>query len=174
MGIIYKKAGFEDLELLVKTRTEVLKAANGLDDSVDMTEVERESRSYYEQALENGSHTAYLVFDGSVFIGAGGISYYTIMPTYHNPTGKKAYIMNMYTKPEYRRMGIASKTLDLLPESVKLKNQISSKVSLQAKNKAKSSHSKCTQKVHENWKTPAFYAIIEVDKSGIGCGKNEL
>ena len=27
---------------------------------------------------------------------------------------------------------------------------------------------KCTQKVHENWKTPAFYAIIEVDKSGIG------
>ena len=52
MGIIYKKAGFEDLELLVKTRTEVLKAANGLDDSVDMTEVERESRSYYEQALE--------------------------------------------------------------------------------------------------------------------------
>jgi hypothetical protein len=45
---------------------------------------------------------------------------------------------------------------------------------LQAKNKAKSSHSKCTQKVHENWKTPAFYAIIEVDKSGIGCGKNEL
>ena len=47
-------------------------------------------------------------------------------------------------------------------------------VSLQAKNKAKSSHSKCTQKVHENWKTPAFYAIIEVDKSGIGCGKNEL
>ena len=60
------------------------------------------------------------------------------------------------------------------PESVKLKNQISSKVSLQAKNKAKSSHSKCTQKVHENWKSPAFYAIIEVDKSGIGCGKNEL
>jgi hypothetical protein len=62
----------------------------------------------------------------------------------------------------------------IIPESVKLKNQISSKVRLQAKNKAKSSHSKCTQKVHENWKTPAFYAIIEVDKSGIGCGKNEL
>ena len=62
----------------------------------------------------------------------------------------------------------------LIPESVKLKNQISSKVSLQAKNKAKSSHSKCTQKVHENWKTPVFYAIIEVDKSGIGYGKNEL
>ena len=36
------------------------------------------------------------------------------MPTYHNPTGRKAYIMNMYTAPEYRRQGIAIHTLDLL------------------------------------------------------------
>lgn len=36
------------------------------------------------------------------------------MPTYHNPCGKKAYIMNMYTLPEYRRRGIAAKTLDML------------------------------------------------------------
>jgi len=119
MGIIYKKAGFEDLELLVKTRTEVLRAANGLDDSIDMTEVETQSRFYYEQALAEGFHTAYLVFDGSVFIGVGGISYYTVMPTYHNSTGKKAYIMNMYTKLEYRRMGIATRTLDLLVQDAK-------------------------------------------------------
>lgn len=31
--------------------------------------------------------------------GAGGISYYRVMPTYHNPSGNKAYIMNMYTNP---------------------------------------------------------------------------
>lgn len=36
------------------------------------------------------------------------------MPTYHNSTGKKAYIMNMYTAPEYRRQSIAFHTLDLL------------------------------------------------------------
>ena len=48
------------------------------------------------------------------FVGAGGVSYYNVMPTYHNHTGRKAYIMNMYTKPEYRRKGIAIKTLELL------------------------------------------------------------
>ena len=42
------------------------------------------------------------------------VSFYQVMPTYHNPTGKKAYIMNMYTAPEYRRQGIAFHTLDLL------------------------------------------------------------
>lgn len=41
------------------------------------------------------------------------------MPIYHNPTGKKAYIMNMYTKPDYRRQGIAFKTLDLLVADAK-------------------------------------------------------
>ena len=43
------------------------------------------------------------------------------MPTFHNPTGQKAYIMNMYTKLEYRRNGIAYKTLDLLIEEAKRK-----------------------------------------------------
>lgn len=41
------------------------------------------------------------------------------MPTFYNPTGKKAYIMNMYTKPEYRRRGIAFHTLDLLVAEAK-------------------------------------------------------
>ena len=51
----------------------------------------------------------------------GGISYFQVMPTYHNPTGRKAYIMNMYTKPDYRRRGIAFKTLDLLVTDAKEK-----------------------------------------------------
>ena len=121
MELIYKIASIEDLEVLVKTRIEVLRAANKLDDSVDMSEVEAESRVYYEKALADGSHTAILVFDGGKFAGAGGVSYYTVMPTYHNPSGRKAYIMNMYTKPEYRRRGIAFKTLDLLVSDAKNK-----------------------------------------------------
>jgi len=121
MELIYTIASIEDLEILVKTRIEVLRAANKLDDSVDMSEVEAESRTYYEKALADGSHTAILVFDGDKFAGAGGVSYYTVMPTYHNPSGRKAYIMNMYTKPEYRRRGIAFKTLDFLVSDAKNK-----------------------------------------------------
>jgi GNAT superfamily N-acetyltransferase len=41
------------------------------------------------------------------------------MPAYSNPQGTNAYIMNMYTRPEYRRRGIASKTLDLLVQEAK-------------------------------------------------------
>lgn len=121
MNLIYKKATIEDINLLTKSRIEVLKAANRLADDVDMEEVEAQSWDYYEKALSDRTHTAYLVFDSNRFIGAGGISYYRVMPTYHNPSGNKAYIMNMYTNPDYRRMGIAMKTLELLVAEAKEK-----------------------------------------------------
>lgn len=113
-NLVYRKAKAADIDLLTKTRIEVLLAANSLPDDTDMSEVEKQSRAYYEQAIPGGTHTAFLAFDADQFVGAGGISYYQVMPTFHNPTGRKGYIMNMYTRPEYRRMGIAHHMLDLL------------------------------------------------------------
>lgn len=130
MTLSYEKATIDDLEILVKTRIEVLRAANKLGDSVDMTEVKEQSRDYYKNALSDVTHIAYLVFDEKVFVGAGGISFFRVMPTFHNPSGSKAYIMNMYTNPDYRRKGIAYKTLDLLVSAAKEKG-ISS-ISLEA------------------------------------------
>ena len=115
----FRKATIEDLDILVATRIEVLRAANRLDASIDMSEVERQSRDYYSKAIADGSHIAYLVFDEDKFRGAGGVSYYRVMPTYHNTSGEKAYIMNMYTVSDYRRQGIAYKTLDLLVQDAK-------------------------------------------------------
>ena len=117
----YRKAAADDIDLLVKTRIEVLLAANSLPDDTDMGEVEKQSRAYYGKAIPEGTHTAFLAFDRGRFVGAGGISYYQVMPTYHNPTGRKAYVMNMYTRPEYRRMGIASHMLDLLVQDAREK-----------------------------------------------------
>lgn len=119
MNLTYKKATLEDVDILTATRIEVLRAANKLSDDVDMSEVKKQSYDYYNKALRNGTHIAYLVFDKSRVIGAGGVSFFQVMPTYHNPSGKKAYIMNMYTSPEYRRRGIAYKVLDMLVKDAK-------------------------------------------------------
>ena len=121
MGIEYRKATINDLAVLTETRIEVLRVANRLKDNVDTSEVRRQSEEYYISALNNDTHVTYLVYDEEKIIGTGGISYFQVMPTYHNPTGRKAYIMNMYTNPEYRRKGIALKTLDLLVEDAKAK-----------------------------------------------------
>lgn len=119
MELLYKRATLDDLEMLTETRIAVLRAANKLADDVDMSAVKTQSCGYYQKALADDSHAAYLVFDGDKFVGAGGVSFFQVMPTYHNPTGRKAYIMNMYTNPAYRRRGIAFHTLDLLVEEAK-------------------------------------------------------
>ena len=123
----FRIATLNDLDLLTTSRIEVLKAANKLDASTDMANVEKESYNYYKKALEDNTHYAILVMEDDKFIGAGGVSFYSVMPTYHNPSGKKAYIMNMYTAPDYRRQGIAYKTLDMLVKISKERgiNQIS-------------------------------------------------
>ena len=112
----FKKATVLDIDVLTKTRIQVLRAANRLSASVDMSEVEKETRTYYKKAMIEDSHVAILVYDEEKFVGAGGVSFYTVMPTFHNSSGRKAYIMNMYTDEEYRRKGIAYHTLDMLIE----------------------------------------------------------
>lgn len=118
-AIVYRRATSADLDLLVDTRLTVLRAANGLDAGADLGEVAAETRDYYRQALDSDDHIAYLALDGDRFVGAGGVSFYRVMPTCHNPTGRKAYIMNMYTAPDHRRRGIALRMLDLLVREAK-------------------------------------------------------
>ena len=77
----------------------------------------------YKKALCDGTHIAYLIFDENRFVGAGGVSFFRYCQ-------QKAYIMNMYTNPEYRRKGIAYKTLDLLVHEAKQKGVTS--ISLEA------------------------------------------
>ena len=114
MELFYKEARLSDIDLLTKTRIQVLRAANRLPHTADLSVVEQESRAYYRESLQNGSHVAFLIFAGEKLAGTGGISFYRVMPTCCNPSGQKAYIMNMYTAPAFRRKGIAYRTLDLL------------------------------------------------------------
>lgn len=112
--IEYRAAGINDISLLVSSRMELLLSANGLDDDTDLSHVETELLEYYKKALASGEHYAIVAFDGDSFIATGGICFYDILPTYHNPTGRKAYIINMFTEPEYRGRGIATEILDRL------------------------------------------------------------
>ena len=58
--------------------------------------MEKESYEYYKRALETGEYIAYLVYDNGAFVGAGGVSFYQVMSTYHNPTGKNVYYEYVY------------------------------------------------------------------------------
>ena len=101
----------DDIELLMSSRLEMLKVVNNLPADYEYTEeIVRESRDYFL----NGDHVTVLAIDGGEVIGCASMSFMWIMPTFSHPTGKRAHLMNVYTRSEYRRQGIARKMVNML------------------------------------------------------------
>lgn len=87
MELNYKKATLDDINILADKRVEVLRAANRLGASVDMSEVRSQSLEYYLEAFKDNDIITYLVFDKEAFAGSGSVCFYRVMPTFHNPSG---------------------------------------------------------------------------------------
>ena len=109
--IEYKIATNDDIELLMSSRLEMLKVVNNLPaDYVYTDEIVNESRDYFL----NGDQVTVLALDGDIVAGCASMSFMRIMPTFSHPTGKRAHLMNVYTRSEYRRQGIARKMVNML------------------------------------------------------------
>src|SRR5438093_12356059 len=80
---------------------------------VDLDAMDASSRPLFARALGEGSYRGWLAqeHDGRVVAG-GGI----IMLPYHSsprdPSPQRAWIVNMYTEPGYRRRGLARRLMD--------------------------------------------------------------
>ena len=109
--IEYRIATDNDIELMMRSRLEMLRVVNNLSDDYEYSEdIVNNSREYFL----NGDQTTVLALDGDKVIGCASMSYITIMPTFSHPTGKRAHLMNVYTNPSYRRQGIARKMVNML------------------------------------------------------------
>jgi len=111
---IYRRADVADIPQLIKYRMELLHSTIKDCKPDEWSVVEKNVELYYKENLPIELHIAYLAYDGRKCVGTGGICYYQVMPTYYKPTGKKAFITNMYTEPQYRGQGIATTILDYL------------------------------------------------------------
>ena len=109
----YKIAGLEDIDLCMESRLEMLRVVNDLDDNYQYDE---ELINCSKDYFLNGDQTTVLVLDDGKVIACASMSYIWIMPTFSHPTGKRAHLMNVYTNKVYRRMGIASKMVQMLIE----------------------------------------------------------
>ena len=109
----FRIATKEDIELMMSSRLEMLKVVNGLPADYQYTDdFVRESRDYFL----NGDQTTVLAIENGEVIGCASMSYMWIMPTFSHPTGKRAHLMNVYTRNEYRRQGIARQMCEMLIE----------------------------------------------------------
>lgn len=114
----YRIAAKDDIDILMAVRLEMLRKVNDLSDDYQFpNELIEKSRNYFSE----GKQTTVLAIQDGIVIGCASISYIEIMPTYSHPTGKRAHLMNVYTRADYRRKGIARKLVELLIDEAKEK-----------------------------------------------------
>ena len=107
----YRIATKEDIDMLMASRLEMLRVVNGMDQDESFSdELISCSRDYFLK----GDQTTVLATDGDEVIGCASISYMVIMPTFSHPTGKRAHLMNVYTRKEYQGRGIAFQMVSML------------------------------------------------------------
>lgn len=106
-------AGPYDMDLMMESRLQMLRAVNNLDEDFTFSdELVEASRKYFE----DGDQITVLAFDNLMVIGCATLCFIRMMPTYAHPSGYRAHMMNVYTVQEYRRQGIAGKMVNILIE----------------------------------------------------------
>lgn len=108
-----------DISELMKWRKEVIEHVFGKTPSQSLLNANRE---YYEKHVADESHIAFVaVYDGKE-VGSGSICLSEELPSPDNPSGKCAYLMNIYVRDKFRMHGIGHSIVRKLLEEAKRHN----------------------------------------------------
>ena len=109
----YRFAAAADIELMLQSRMDTLRAVNHLGAGYQFSGGFQEAIRMY---FLNGDQDTVLALDGDRVVGCASMCYIRMMPTFSHPTGNRAHLMNVYTDPARRREGIAAKMVSMLIE----------------------------------------------------------
>jgi len=117
--ILYRKAGLDDLEILSEGRIRML--CEVFDRPRDRTAAAllQATRDYLRRAIPAGEFIARLAEIPGRTVGVGGMVLWRRPPNFKAPDGRIGYILNMYTWPEFRGRGIATRLFRELVEEAK-------------------------------------------------------
>ena len=119
MDLVLTRARVEDAELLAEMRLEMRSERETAVCTLSPEEFLQCNLKFFREHIADGSFISYIVWADGQAAACSGLSLQTHPPTYENPTGKHGYITNMYTRPAWRRMGIAKLLVDKLAETAR-------------------------------------------------------
>jgi Acetyltransferases len=115
------QATMSNLDELMAWRMEVLHEVFDIPYNTDVSELRNANLEYYHRALPIGSHIACFALYGGKKVGCGGICLQEEMPSPDNPSGKCAYLMNIYVRPPFRLLHIGTAIVEWLIKDVRRK-----------------------------------------------------
>lgn len=94
----------DDIEKLLKWRREVISNVFGVEASKELMD---SNEAYYRRRVNDGTHLAFIAMSEGQEAGCGAVCLTEELPSPDNPSGRCAYLMNIYVKEEFREKGIA-------------------------------------------------------------------
>ncbi|MGA7413122.1 MAG: GNAT family N-acetyltransferase [Bryobacteraceae bacterium] len=108
-----RPAGVADLELILHQRREMFREMGG-DYERGLDAFESASRTYLITALNNGSYHGLLGEQNNEVVGGGGVLLAAWPGSPLNLEPRRAWILNIYVEPSFRRRGFARTIIESL------------------------------------------------------------
>jgi GNAT superfamily N-acetyltransferase len=110
----YRKAALEDIPILTKYRLQFLKEVQGNSSLKIRRTLENELNNYFRRAIRENTFISWIAEYAKQPVGFGSMVIQHIPGNLEIPNGRTGYILNMYTLPEYRGIGISTEILERL------------------------------------------------------------
>ena len=118
----YTKAQSHDIPNIVELRLEFLEEYWGKQKPDLRLPLEQNLKKYFSEQIENNTFLCFIAQNENHIAGIGGLVIRQQPGNFKNPSGRFGYLMNMYTRPEFRRKGICKQLLGLLLEDARAQN----------------------------------------------------
>jgi GNAT superfamily N-acetyltransferase len=113
--MVLRAATVDDLDAILHHRREMFREMGG-HYVESLNSFENASRSYFDSALRDGSYRGMVgEIDGRVMAG-GGVVLAAWPGSPLNLSPRRAWILNIYVDPPYRRQGFATRVMEALME----------------------------------------------------------
>lgn len=94
-----------DINELMRWRKEVVNAVFSSPPDVELLQ---SNHDYYRRHIDDGTHIAIIASVDGADVGCGAICLGEELPSPDNTSGRCAYLMNIYVRPQFRNEGLAT------------------------------------------------------------------
>jgi len=114
--VVYTLATEADINALVTSRIAFLTRLMGAQEMAATQLLHDHLDAYFRRAVPSKDYIGVVAKSDGKIVATGGMVFREQPGSFKNPSGKTAYILNMYTIPDFRRRGISTNILNQLME----------------------------------------------------------
>lgn len=116
MELVYRFAGMDDLDSLVRMRIRDLQMFS---ECAAGTELVDAIRRFYETKIKENACLTLLGYAGRELAATATLYYYDVLPSNENPVGRVGQITNVWVDEAFRCQGIATRMVERLMEEAR-------------------------------------------------------